>query len=278
MKDILIPTDFSTCADHALDFGIEYAKKNNAKINLLHILKTPINWVNIPKDKEKDYPGVRREISVAKNNLKEREKKVKENGLSVHKMLVYNQSNTDCFKNTTFHHYDMVIMGSHGASGPKELLFGSNAEYLINHVSIPVLIIKEAIISPIKKIAFLSDYKDSFVKSFPTLLDFANYHKAEIDLLHINLKAFPAIEKESKVAFGMNRIERYFPRKKPYAKHIIYHENVEQATDKYCEEHDVDMISLVSTKKAAGIFSFLQPSISKKIANHSKLPILILRN
>lgn len=278
MKNILIPTDFSKCADDALDFGIQYAKENNVQIiSLLHVSKTAIDWVKIPKDKESNFPEVQSQITDAKHHLNQRIRKIRKNGLNAERLLVLNEGGTDYFKNTELHHYDMIIMGSHGASGPKEFMFGSNAEYLINHSNIPILIIKEAVTKPIQRIAFLSDYKDSFVKSFPVLFEFAEANQAEIDLLYISQVAFPSVEKENTIALGMNRIERYFPRKNPYTKHIIYHEDIEKATEKYCEEHQVDIISLVSTKRKGNVFGFLQANISRKIANHSKLPILILK-
>ena len=37
---------------------------------------------------------------------------------------------------------DLIIMGSHGASGIKELLIGSNTERVVRNANIPVLIVK----------------------------------------------------------------------------------------------------------------------------------------
>src|SRR5687768_8790645 len=36
MKKILVPTDFSSCADKALNYALEIAKKSEAEIMLLH--------------------------------------------------------------------------------------------------------------------------------------------------------------------------------------------------------------------------------------------------
>ncbi len=77
MKNILVPIDFSACANDALDFALSIAKKNNATIHLLHIVKTSIDWVKMPKNKEDGFPEIKKQIIEAKNNLDELEKKIK---------------------------------------------------------------------------------------------------------------------------------------------------------------------------------------------------------
>ena len=44
MKTILVPTDFSKNADSALNYAIEFAKKENAKLILLHTYH--VNFMN----------------------------------------------------------------------------------------------------------------------------------------------------------------------------------------------------------------------------------------
>ena len=45
MKNFLVPTDFSDCSRAAEDIGLEIAKKANAEIHFLHIINTPVTWV-----------------------------------------------------------------------------------------------------------------------------------------------------------------------------------------------------------------------------------------
>ena len=47
MKNILVPTDFSDCARVEEDIGLEIAKKSNTEIHFLHIINTPLDWVNL---------------------------------------------------------------------------------------------------------------------------------------------------------------------------------------------------------------------------------------
>lgn len=56
MKKILVPTDFSDCANASSEYAIRLAKKMNAEIHFLHLQFTPVDWVKLSKEKEKLYP------------------------------------------------------------------------------------------------------------------------------------------------------------------------------------------------------------------------------
>lgn len=49
---------------------------------------------------------------------------------------------------------DLVVMGSHGASGIRELLMGSNAEKIVRRSPVPVLVVKQYPVHPIANIVF----------------------------------------------------------------------------------------------------------------------------
>ena len=44
MQNILIPTDFSLCAQNAENAGMQFAKKFGAKVYLFHHTNIPKNW------------------------------------------------------------------------------------------------------------------------------------------------------------------------------------------------------------------------------------------
>ena len=55
MKNILVPTNFSENCEKAAQLGIEMAKLYNSEIHFLHLMKTPVDWVKLDKEKEKRY-------------------------------------------------------------------------------------------------------------------------------------------------------------------------------------------------------------------------------
>ena len=67
MKNILVPTDFSENCEKAAHLGIEMAKLYNSEIHFLHLMKTPVDWVKLDKEKEKRYPETLKQIGKAKS-------------------------------------------------------------------------------------------------------------------------------------------------------------------------------------------------------------------
>jgi Universal stress protein family len=49
---------------------------------------------------------------------------------------------------------DVIVMGSHGASGVKEFFIGSNAEKVVRRSSVPVFVLKDFYDDPIGGIVF----------------------------------------------------------------------------------------------------------------------------
>jgi len=58
MKKILIPTDFSSCADNAINVALEIARKVRAEVQFVHCLPVPTDWVSLGADQDKLYPEV----------------------------------------------------------------------------------------------------------------------------------------------------------------------------------------------------------------------------
>ena len=77
MKNILVTTDFSSLSNQASEYAIRIAEKANAEIHFLHIQQTLVDWVQLDKEKEKNYPQTLKEIGHAKGELKKWEKKAK---------------------------------------------------------------------------------------------------------------------------------------------------------------------------------------------------------
>jgi len=119
---ILVPIDFSEISLNALKHALEVAKKYQHDITLLHIEGKTENADNelIALAKSNSVAG-----SVRINTLM-KEGKVAE--------TIHNVAEND--------HYEMIAMGSHGASGWKSLM-GSNASKVLKSATCPVMVVKE---------------------------------------------------------------------------------------------------------------------------------------
>ena len=121
MKKILVPTDFSACAANAMDFAIQTARIIPAEITLLHSF-------DLPGTMYTDYLGVNKEFrQIQWNEDEKRLADMKESIGKMHDIEVDTRLITAPLKIaiddiSKSEEYDLIIMGTLGASGLKEKL------------------------------------------------------------------------------------------------------------------------------------------------------------
>ena len=271
MKKILIPTDFSTCADSATDVGMHIAQKTNASITFMHLFFTPLDWIKMTIEDEKQYPEVKRQITHAKSELHDRVTVARNAGLESEHLLVFGQNEGAIIKHAQSADYDLIIMGSHGASGLKELLIGSKTQHFVVHSKTPVLVIKEGHKSnSIRQIVFASTFEEDTHGAFSNVANLAKAIGADINLLYVNE---PDHFEDTRLSAG--RIKNYL-NKHPsvnYTMHIYNDKYIEDGILHFAEDERMDLIA-VATHGRKGFKGLFMDSLTERLVNHSSLPIL----
>ncbi len=94
---------------------------------------------------------------------------------------------------------DLIVMGTHGASGVKNFFFGSNTSNMVAKSEVPVLAIPEKYqFEKIESIAMASDLGD-FQCELGKVIPFATALNARIDILYLDFGIDPYGRKEYKV-------------------------------------------------------------------------------
>lgn len=270
MKNILVPTDFSDCARAAEDIGIEIAKKANAEIHFLHIINTPVDWVNLSLEKESLYPETKAQIGSAKFELYELEKRAEKMGLKARRFLVFNKGRVEIDQHIKHHKHDFIVMGSHGTRGLREIT-GSNTQKVVRHSPAPVLVIKKKTKKfEVKNIVFASNFEEDVHQAFFKIIEFADLMNAQIHLLYVNM---PFQFKETDEAeANMNAFLKKCPRGN-CSINIFNALNEERGIQKFAETIHADLIAL-TTHGNTGILKMISPGITESLVNHSDIPIL----
>jgi nucleotide-binding universal stress UspA family protein len=271
MKNILVPTDFSEIANRAADIAISIAEQSGAQIHFLHLLITPVEWIKLDKEKEEWFPETLAEIGHAKNELNNLVKKAEDKGLKSEQFLVFDVGRVEILKHTSFHHHDFVVMGSHGASGAKELFVGSNAQKVLRNATVPVLIVKEKSEWPVKNVVFASNFEEDVNEPFRTVVKFADLNESNIHLLYVNVPY--SFEETDKSLAKMHAFHKSCPRGGTCTTNIYNSLNEERGILKFAESVKADLIALTTHGKT-GFINLLSKSITESLANHSETPIL----
>lgn len=273
MKKILVPTDFSDHAHYALKVASQIARKNGGEIILLHMLELP-NQAGDAIGSGHDLPEIMLFKNSAINKLEELMDDETLDGLQVSEIIQFELAFDGIMKVSAKNDIDLIVMGSHGASGFKEMFIGSNAEKVVRNSEVPVLVIKkDAGEFNVNRFVFASDFSDEIKKPFAKVVEFANKFGAELELAMINT---PSSFKPTHIAEEiMNSFVSNFNINN-YTINIYNDVNVENGILNFANHKNADLIG-VCTHGRKGIAHFFNGSISEDLVNHAQRPVVTFK-
>jgi len=273
MKKILIPTDFSKHAEYALKVAAQIARKNNGEIILLHMLELPQQGSDAVGS-GKELPEIMFFKNAAINRLEELMDEDYLDGIKVSEAVLFELAFEGVLKASKINDVDLVVMGSHGASGYKEMFIGSNAEKVVRNSEVPVLIIKkEQENFDVNNFVFASDFSEEIKKPFEKVVEFANKFDATLHLAMINTpnnfkptSLSEQIMNEFVANFKINKFET----------HVYNESNVEKGILNFSNSINADLIGM-STHGRKGLSHFFNGSISEDLVNHASRPVITFK-
>lgn len=136
-KHILVPTDFSEPAQHALDIAVDLAKKDAAALTLLHTYDSPVYpYAGLPPIPS-DFIGPIRDA--AERSLNAALAELQKRFPAAKSALAYGVAWQQILQLAKDAGADLIVMGTHGRRGLSHALLGSVAEKVVRLSEIPVL-------------------------------------------------------------------------------------------------------------------------------------------
>ena len=139
LKRILVPTDFSDSARHALTYGCSFAREYEAELLLLHVVE------NLTVGYASDlFPVPMAEVfdeisGYARAELAKLTAEVTGKGVSARELVVQGKPSAEIVRVAREETVDMIVLGTHGKGMLDKALFGSTAERVIRRAPCPVL-------------------------------------------------------------------------------------------------------------------------------------------
>lgn len=273
MKKILVPTDFSKQAENALKVAAQLAKKHDAEIYLLHIVEIPMHKV----DALSSYNNLPEAVYFMKLAHKQFETlKAKDylKGIVIHEEVDLHEIFKGVFQTCKKHDIDLVVMGSNGVSGLREMLIGSNTEKVVRTSETPVLVIKNSHENfKVNDFVFASDFKDESKAPFKKAMDFAKALGAKMHLLTVNTpnKFITSEDAHTRMNGFVERLKD-----SNYSINIYNDLNIEKGIMNFSQSIGADLIGM-STHGRQGISHFFNGSISEDLVNHAKRPVITFK-
>ncbi len=172
---------------------------------------------------------------------------------------------------------DLIVMGTHGASGYKELFIGTNAQRVVTLSDIPVLTIQQKkkkagfknILLPIdnsthsrQKVNMAIVIANAFGAKINILGLPDSNEKNELNKFKLKLKSVEEIASEAKL---------------PYETTIVNGKSVAQAALKFANKNKCDLI-VINTGHESKLTGIFLGTFAQQIVNHSKIPVLSIKH
>lgn len=272
MQKIIVPLDFSEQSEYAMKVAASLAKKHGSEILALHMLE--LNQAMVSSSEGFHPEQTVFFIKLAEKRFGEFLKKPFLEGVKVTPIIKHYKVFSEVNEVAAEHNAELIVMGSHGTDGLKEIFVGSNAERVVRNADIPVLVIKNDIEDfKVDRFVFASDFKEENLQAFQKAKAFADLLSAEIDMVYVNTPGDSFLS----TADTYERINQFLAKANIGMEVDIYNDySVERGILNYSENSGADAIG-IPTHGRKGLSHFFMGSIGEDVANHSKIPVVTFK-
>ncbi|ARV15838.1 universal stress protein [Polaribacter sp. SA4-12] len=272
MKNILLPTDFSDNSWNAIQYAIELFKDEKCNFFLLNTY-TPMIY-NLEYTSRFGLVEVMRDISKKNiNDIQQRiESKFKNPNHNYNQISSFNTLTNEIQQLHEGNVMDLIVMGTKGATGLGEILFGSNTVHVIKSAKCPVLAIpSDFIFEPPNEILFPSDYDVSFNENrVKQIIDIAVTHNSRINILNVSDGYELSDEQEEnkqKLAKLFKNVTHLF--------HSVNNESVTGAISEFQLSRQINLLVMINNKHSFFENLFFKSKINQ-IGFHLNTPFLVI--
>ncbi len=273
MNKLLVPTDFSENAKNALAYAYHLAKAVDAKIHMFHTYHIPYIHAEMPAGMYQT--AIDEAEQEANDGLEKLANEVLKKGTAEEIPLEYSTklgfAVEEILNVAEEQEADMILMGTQGINGVADVIFGSITSSVVDKAERPVIAVPEqSEYKGLDNIAFATSYDESDIEALKGLVDFASRLNATIKVVHVN-KEGESIAKQDEESF-----KSMIKKEIDYDKlefEVCEDDDVADGVNRYVDEHGVKLIAI--KKKKRGMFnSLFHQSITKKMAFHTKVPMI----
>lgn len=279
MKKILVPTDFTQGSLNAYEYALKLAHQIGGKVILYHVYSgSNDGGGHMPKSLAEALQKQEEEAALSAFegygysvqhglNIEVPSTYILEKGVPVDAITAY----------ADFMEVDLIVMGtwwSKGASGVVDTWLGNVGTKVVDRTSRPVLLIPDRVsYKSIQHIAYATNLKEGEQRIPTELKHFIHGKETQLSCVHVRrpLATFDPIQYSFMQEFYKLELDdfniQFF---------IIPHEDIMEGLDLFIKEKDADMLVMLAHERLTVFNRILGPDLSRQMAFHSKIPLLVL--
>lgn len=282
MKKILIATDFSVNATHAAEYGYAIASQVKADVILCNAFIVP---ADMPQTGTLVWPQFEYDellgdsVSELRQLKTELEKNANENRFSpeitcrseigaVVDVIKEISSKTEI---------ELTVMGTHGAGKLDTFLVGNHSRHMINNTKSPLLLVPaEAVLKPIKKVAFATDLRnpERDLNAVYKLIPLIKQLNAELLLTHIYSGDDPTYVFKQHIKELLVQLSNKANYPSIFYR-VVSSNKAERGLDWLCNHGHIDILAMLHRKHDL-LDKILIGSHTQKMADHITIPLLVV--
>jgi len=271
IKNILFPTDFSKNAQRALPFAAKIASLTGSKLILFHAIQFDLDFApNFKQDQEKAASNVHQQFAklIADLKIDEEYKNIK-----LSRVLETGQPVAGILEISREYNIDLIVMGTKGATGDRNIIFGSIISSIIDNSEVPVLAVPHrGSLKDMEQITFTTDYHDGDLQALRQTIDLADIFKSSIDVIHVAEKQNLLTEMKYR---GFRELVNEQIDYEKISFEIKYDDDFFSVMANYFADNPSSMLVMVRYKKKFWKKMF-ERHHSKEMAFYTKVPLLVL--
>ncbi len=277
MKRIILPTDFSANAFNAIKYAVRLFENEACTFYLLNTFTPSAFYVGM--NTINSYSALQLEQIALKNSqrgLDEVEKEIKENFTNPKhifvKLAAFNLLTSEITNLVDTHDIDLVVMGTTGATGAKEVFIGTQTMYTIKKVKCPVIAVPSDFHYEVpKEILFATDFKFSLKNRYLSLVqEISVSHTARVNILNAYYGE-PLTEKQNA---KKDFLDSYF-KTTAHIFHMAEGVDVIEAVDEFQIKHKINFLVMIHNKHSFFENLLFKPVINQ-LVHHTHVPFLVI--
>jgi nucleotide-binding universal stress UspA family protein len=283
MRTILVPTDFSNCSEEAVKYAIHFATKTGRKLLFFHstFLLIPTRsssmayMMAVKSNRSQKLKQLITFIDKVYDNLN-----IKKNDSSIKFIVKYGPSVVENIIEAIQEQFiDLIIMGTHGASGLRKIFLGSNTTNLIEKTYCPLLAVPSKYkYEGLNKIAYASANLSTLKKELKKIIPIAQSLNTLLEIVHVTSGNETKHQNKNfnQLKFANELSNHYNFYNMSFELMADIEDNLTKSIDRYIKNKKPDMLIMLTQKKNF-ISKLFFNSNTEEMAYQIKIPLLALR-
>ncbi len=275
MENILVPTDFSKTSKGAYHYALHLAEYFNSSIKVVHVYHPSFS---------PGFPAVTNANMLMMEPKKELMKQFIHQGeegedpintlIDIKDEIISGFAAEEIVRKSKTEEIDLVVMGTTGDNTILEKVFGSISSEVSKHAHCPVLLVPNGSkFKAFRNIVYASNFEKIDSQVMDKIVDFAGRFSAGIHLVDVHENKEAGRYKVTEQLLEQQLNERLPTLEFKMAE--VESSSVWEGLNRYADDNEVDLLVMVTQHRKV-LENMFHKSITRQVAVHSKLPILIL--